>query len=57
VKSNFEYNLRALRSYEKAGFVVEGRERQVLHRDGRRWDMIYMGILRKEWEQLYGDAR
>jgi RimJ/RimL family protein N-acetyltransferase len=53
----FEYNLRAIRSYEKAGFVVEGRERQVLHRDGRRWDMIYMGILRKEWEQLYGDVR
>jgi RimJ/RimL family protein N-acetyltransferase len=53
----FEYNLRAIRSYEKAGFVVEGRERQVLHRDGRRWDVIYMGILRKEWEQLYGDVR
>jgi RimJ/RimL family protein N-acetyltransferase len=43
----FEYNLRAIRSYEKAGFVVEGRERQSLNRDGRRWDLIYMGILRR----------
>ena len=47
----FEYNPRALRAYEKAGFVVEGRARQYLHRDGRRWDLIYMGILREEWEQ------
>ena len=47
----FEYNPRAIRSYEKAGFVVEGRQRQALNRDGRRWDVIYMGILREEWER------
>jgi RimJ/RimL family protein N-acetyltransferase len=47
----FEYNLRAIRSYEKAGFVVEGRARQFLNRDGRRWDLIFMGILREEWEK------
>jgi RimJ/RimL family protein N-acetyltransferase len=45
----FEYNQRAYRSYIKAGFVEEGRARQYLHRDGRRWDLIYMGILREEW--------
>jgi RimJ/RimL family protein N-acetyltransferase len=48
----FEYNPRAIRSYEKVGFTIEGRQRQVLNRDGRRWDMIYMGILRQEWEKL-----
>jgi len=48
--SVFEYNSRAVRSYEKAGFAVEGRVRQFLQRDGRRWDMILMGILREEWE-------
>ena len=53
----FEYNPRAIRSYEKAGFCIEGRERQALHRDGRRWDMIYMGILRQEWQELEGGAR
>ncbi len=47
----FEYNARAIRSYQKAGFVVEGRIRQEMVRDGRRWDGIYMGILRDEWEK------
>ena len=46
----FEYNPRAIRSYEKAGFKHEGRLRQALNRDGRRWDMLFMGILREEWE-------
>jgi RimJ/RimL family protein N-acetyltransferase len=51
----FEYNPRAIRSYKKAGFVVEGRARQFLNRDGHRWDLIYMGILREEWERARGD--
>ncbi|OGO36902.1 MAG: hypothetical protein A2W35_09845 [Chloroflexi bacterium RBG_16_57_11] len=46
----FEYNPRAVRSYEKVGFKHEGRARGVLHRAGRRWDLIFMGILREEWE-------
>ena len=45
----FEYNARARRSYEKAGFVVEGCQRQRLNRDGQRWGFIYMGVLRDEW--------
>ena len=45
----FEYNERAVRSYLKAGFVVEGRQRQRLKRGDRRYDMIFMGILRDEW--------
>jgi RimJ/RimL family protein N-acetyltransferase len=47
----FEYNKRAIRSYEKVGFVHEGHIRELLNRDGRRWDGIQMGILRTEWEQ------
>ncbi len=47
----FEYNPRGVRSYEKAGFKLEGVQRQFLHRDGRRWDMYRMGILRSEWEE------
>lgn len=46
----FDYNQRAIRSYEKAGFRPEGRQRGFLKREGRRWDLIYMGILRNEWE-------
>lgn len=45
----FEYNPRAVRSYEKAGFKLEGRLRGALLKDGTRWDMLYMGILREEW--------
>ena len=50
----FEYNPRAIRSYEKAGFRHEGRERKFLNKEGRRWDMLFMGILREEWMELYG---
>jgi RimJ/RimL family protein N-acetyltransferase len=49
--SVFEYNPRAIRSYEKVGFVHEGRLRKFLNREGRRWDFIFMGITRQEWEK------
>lgn len=46
-----EYNPRAIRSYEKAGFTHEGRARQFVNKAGKRWDLIYMGITREEWQQ------
>ena len=46
----FEYNERALRSYEKSGFVIEGRAREAIFRDGRYWDEIQMSVLIDEWE-------
>jgi RimJ/RimL family protein N-acetyltransferase len=48
----FEYNPRAIRSYEKAGFKREGRDRKVILRDGQRVDSIVMGVLREEWLAL-----
>jgi RimJ/RimL family protein N-acetyltransferase len=48
----FEYNQRGVRSYEKAGFAYEGRERGTILREGRRWDLLFMGILREEWLKL-----
>ena len=48
----FEYNPRAIRSYEKTGFRHEGRLRGALLRDGKRWDELYMGILRDDWIKL-----
>lgn len=47
--NTFEYNPRAIRSYEKVGFIHEGAARGFLHREGQRWDLIFMGILREEW--------
>ena len=45
----FEYNPRAIRCYEKLGFQHEGRVRKYMNREGQRWDLIYMGILKEEW--------
>jgi len=53
----FEYNPRAIRSYEKAGFHHEGRQRGFLHREGKRWDMLFMGILRDEWVQMQKEEK
>jgi RimJ/RimL family protein N-acetyltransferase len=51
----FAYNERAIRSYEKAGFRIEGRLRQGIHRVNQRWDEVVMGILRSEWETAQKD--
>ncbi|MFI6156621.1 GNAT family N-acetyltransferase [Kitasatospora sp. NPDC051170] len=45
----YECNERAIRSYEKAGFILEGRARQSHHWDGRYWDTLTMAALREEW--------
>jgi RimJ/RimL family protein N-acetyltransferase len=50
----FEYNQRAIRMYEKCGFKIEGINREYHFRDGRRWDLVSMGILREEWLELNG---
>lgn len=47
------YNSRAIASYEKLGFVREGVQREVVYRDGNYYDIIGMGILRREWEARY----
>jgi len=51
----FGYNPRAIRSYEKIGFVHEGSERQWLNREGQRWDLLYMGLLRSDWLAVQRD--
>jgi RimJ/RimL family protein N-acetyltransferase len=42
-------NVRAIRSYEKAGFRREGEMRANVLRDGVRVGRLIMGILREEW--------
>ncbi len=46
----YDTNLRAVRSYEKAGFVHEGRKRQAIFKDGKYIDILQMSVLREEWE-------
>ena len=45
----WEFNVRALRTYQRAGFVVEGRRRDAVFHDGRYWDQVQMGLLRAEY--------
>ncbi len=45
----FETNPRAIRAYEKAGFTLEGRQRQAEFRDGKFIDVLLMSILRDEY--------
>jgi RimJ/RimL family protein N-acetyltransferase len=53
--SFLEGNDRAMRSYEKCGFHYEGRQRHAWAYDGRRWDELYMGLLREEWLTMNKD--
>ncbi len=47
----YDFNPRAIRAYEKAGFKREGVKRQGIYRNGEFHDEIMMGILREEWEE------
>jgi RimJ/RimL family protein N-acetyltransferase len=50
--SVFEFNQRAIRSYRRVGFQVEGRAREAIWREGRWWDEITMSILEPEWRAM-----
>jgi RimJ/RimL family protein N-acetyltransferase len=43
------YNKRAIRAYEKCGFVVEGRERESACVNGAWHDDVMMGLLEKDF--------
>jgi RimJ/RimL family protein N-acetyltransferase len=46
----FQTNPRAVRAYEKAGFVHEGVQRQAEFRDGKYVDVLMMSVLVEEWQ-------
>ena len=45
----YSTNPRARRSYEKAGFILEGTLREALYRHGKYADIHIMSVLRAEW--------
>lgn len=47
----YDYNTRAIRAYERRGFVHEGRLRQAGFREGRYYDILVMGILDEEYRR------
>jgi UDP-4-amino-4,6-dideoxy-N-acetyl-beta-L-altrosamine N-acetyltransferase len=47
----FEENVRAIRSYEKVGFKVEGMSRDCYFKDGRFINALIMSVLDTEWSR------
>jgi diamine N-acetyltransferase len=47
----YDDNSGAIRAYEKAGFVLEGRLRQAKYKHGRYGDEMIMSVLRSEWDE------
>jgi RimJ/RimL family protein N-acetyltransferase len=47
----FEFNERAIRAYRRCGFVIEGRSRESIWRDGRWWDELAMSVLEADWRE------
>ena len=44
-----DYNSRAIKAYERAGFVREGVKRQAVLRESQRYDLVCYSLLRDEW--------
>lgn len=47
----FDDNPRAIRCYEKAGFLREGRLREARYSEGIYKDVLIMSVLRAEWDE------
>jgi diamine N-acetyltransferase len=45
-------NPRAIRAYEKVGFVHEGCMRQAVYKNGKYLDVHIMSVLRSEWDAI-----
>ncbi len=54
--SVFSFNERAIRSYRKSGFQLEGRAREAIMRGGERFDEFTMSVLAQEWLARQDDA-
>lgn len=48
----YDDNPSAVKCYESAGMIIEGRQRDVLHFKGEWWSLIEMSILENEWRAL-----
>jgi RimJ/RimL family protein N-acetyltransferase len=48
----YDFNVSAIRCYERCGFVREGVQRDVLKHDNEYWSLLEMSILEGEWRKL-----
>jgi RimJ/RimL family protein N-acetyltransferase len=49
----FAFNKRSLNYSLRCGYKIEGRKRKHLFRKGKYWDVIELGLLRKDWEPIW----
>lgn len=49
----FEFNQAGIRAYEKAGFKVTGRRREIKWFNGRLWDDIFMDCISTEYKPKF----
>ena len=54
--SVFSFNERAIRSYRSCGFLIEGRAREAIWRDGRWWDEVSMSVLHSDWAAMRSET-
>ncbi len=48
----YDHNPSAIKCYESAGMIIEGRQRDVLAFKGEWWTLVEMSILESEWKAL-----
>jgi RimJ/RimL family protein N-acetyltransferase len=48
----FETNQGAIRSYEKAGFTLEGKFREAQYLEGKYVNVMIMSVLSSEWQTI-----
>ena len=51
----YGFNKRAIRSYEKVGFKVEGVLKENIYREGQYHDELIMAIFKEEWKNTSAD--
>jgi len=44
-------NEKAVKAYQRCGFIIEGTLRQAMYRDGGYHDFYVMGLLREDWSK------
>ena len=47
----YDFNIQAIKSYKKVGFLEEGRKRQATYINGEYHGIIIMSILKEEWKE------
>ena len=52
--STASFNERAIHLYQKLGFTLEGRKREVTYINRKYYDLVQFGMLEREWKELRG---